>query len=169
MEYPRTGSLWSILCYNQINNYLQRSNIIVCNDHKPLAKFLNGKNANNKVNRWGLELATYNITFKWISGAGNKAADCLSRLVKLPNSTKDTVTMLTATNLDGPAFNTRSQTSQQCQITKDTRPSNTPSISKPPTYDLTTGENTQNIMPKPLTADQCQALLQMQRIDPFSK
>ena len=27
------------------------------------------ENTNNKVNRWGLELATYNITFKWISGA----------------------------------------------------------------------------------------------------
>ena len=48
------------------------------NDHKPLAWFLNGKNANNKVNRWSLELATYNITFEWISGAKNKAADCLS-------------------------------------------------------------------------------------------
>ena len=39
---------------------------------------------NNKVNRWGLELATYNITFEWISGACNKAADCLSCLVELP-------------------------------------------------------------------------------------
>ena len=57
------------------NYYLQGADIIVRNDHKPVAKFLNGKNANNKVNRWGLELATYNITFEWISG--NKAADCL--------------------------------------------------------------------------------------------
>ena len=32
----------------------------------------------------GLELASYNITFEWISGARNKAADCLSRLVELP-------------------------------------------------------------------------------------
>ena len=60
------------------NYYLQGANIIVRNDHKPLARFLNGKNANNKVNRWSLELATYNITFEWISGAKNKAADCLS-------------------------------------------------------------------------------------------
>ena len=58
--------------------------IIVRNDHKPLNKFLNGKNANNKVKRWGLELATYYITFKWISRAKNKAADCLSHLVELP-------------------------------------------------------------------------------------
>ena len=48
-------------------NYLQGVDIIVRNDHKPLTKFLNRKNANDKVNRWGLELATYNITFEWIS------------------------------------------------------------------------------------------------------
>ena len=47
------------------NHYLQGADIIVQNDHKPLAKFLNGKNASNKVNQWGLELATYNITFEW--------------------------------------------------------------------------------------------------------
>ena len=95
------------------NYYLQGSNIIVCNDHKPLSKFLNGKNANNKVKRWGLELATYNIMFKWISETRNKAADSLFRLVKLPNNSKATVMMLTATKLDRPVFNTRSQTSQK--------------------------------------------------------
>ena len=34
------------------NYYLQGADIIVQNEHKPLNKFLNGKNANNKVNRW---------------------------------------------------------------------------------------------------------------------
>ena len=52
----------------QWNYYLQGTDIIVSNDHKLLAKFLNGKNANNKVNSWGLELATYSIMFEWISG-----------------------------------------------------------------------------------------------------
>ena len=37
-------------------------------DHKPMQKFLNDKNA-NKVNQWSPELATYNITFEWISSA----------------------------------------------------------------------------------------------------
>ena len=59
------------------NYYLQGADIIVRNDHKPLAWFLNGKNENMKINRWGLELVPYNITFKWISGAKNKAADCV--------------------------------------------------------------------------------------------
>ena len=151
------------------NYYLQGSDIIVCNNHKPLAKFLNGKNANNKVNRWGLELATYNIVLKWISGARNKAANCLSRLVKLPNNTKATVMMLTAINLARLAFNTQSQTSQQCQTTKDIRPSNTPSITNPATSDLTTVETTQDITLKPLTAKRHEALLHMQRMDPFCK
>ena len=56
------------------NYYLQGANITVKIDHKPLTRFLNEKNANNKVNRWSLKLATYNITFEWISGANNKAA-----------------------------------------------------------------------------------------------
>ena len=51
------------------NYYLQGADITVKNDHKTLAWFLNGKAADNKVNRWSLELATYNITFKWIFGA----------------------------------------------------------------------------------------------------
>ena len=54
------------------NYYLQVVDIIVRKYHKPLTKFLNGKNANNKVNRRELELATYNITFEWISGAKTK-------------------------------------------------------------------------------------------------
>ena len=58
------------------NYYLQGTDSIVKNDHKPFAWFLNGKNASNKVNRWSLELVTYNITFEWISGVQNKAADC---------------------------------------------------------------------------------------------
>ena len=64
--------------------YLQGADITVRNDHKPLARFVNGKNENTKINRWGIELTSYNITFEWISGARNKAADCLSQLVELP-------------------------------------------------------------------------------------
>ena len=124
-----------------------------------IVRFLNGKNTNNKVSRWGLEVVTYNITFTWISGARYKAADCVTRLVKLPNDSKATVMMLTATNLGRPTSNTRNKTSQQCQTTKDTRPSNTPSITKPAASHLTTVETTQDITPKPLTADRCKALL----------
>ena len=57
------------------------------------------------VNRWELELATYNLTLKWISRGHNKAADCLSCLVELPHDRPTTINMLSATNSDGPTFN----------------------------------------------------------------
>ena len=141
------------------NYYLWGADIIVRNDHKPLAKFLNGKNANNKVNRWGLELATYNITSEWISGAKNKAADCLSYLVELHPTTSAMINMLSVSPTDGPAFNTRSQTQQHLAPDTPTAP---PSI----TPDIT---STPDPTPKSLTADRLKALLQMQKTDSFCK
>ena len=141
------------------NYYLQGVDIIVRNDHKPLAKFLNGKNANNKVNRWGLELATYNITFEWISGARNKAADCLLRLVEHLSATPAMINMLTVTHTNGPTFNTGSQTRQDCTSQHNTTQANTtPEISPDPTP-----------TPKTLTVDRLEALLQMQKTNPFCK
>ena len=141
------------------NYYLQGADIIVRNDHKPLAQFLNGRNANNKVNRWGLELATYNITFEWISGAKNKAADCLSCLVELPPTPSASINMLSVSNTDPPAFNARSRT-QQCLAPNPStaQPSITPDIVSTP-----------DPTPKSLTADRLEALLQMQKTDPFWK
>ena len=124
------------------------------NNHKLLNKFLNGKNVNNKVNRWGLELATYNITFEWISGACNKAADCLAQLVELPQDKPVSINVLSVTDTDGPAFNTRSQT-HAClsTYTSTSQPDVIPDVleAKDPT-------------PKSLTADRLQALLQMQKL-----
>ena len=145
------------------NFYLQGVEVIICNDHKPLARFLNGKNANNKVNRWGLELTAYNITFEWISGAGNKVANCLSRLVELPQDRQATFQMLTATNHDGPAFYTRGRTAQ-CNITEYLTPK-TDTV----TPDITNVTDTADSMPKLLTKYRLQALLQMQKTDPFCK
>ena len=139
------------------NYYLPGADIIVRNYHKPLAKF--GKNANNKVNRWGPELTTYNITFEWISGAKNKAADCQSNLVELPQITSAMINMLSVSNTDGPAFNTRSQTQQCLAPDTPTAPSSiTPDIM-----------STRDPTPKSLTADRSEALLQMQKTDPFCK
>ena len=107
---------------------------------------------------WSLELATYTITFEWISGAQNKTADCLSQLVK-PNSTLTCVNMLTASHTNGPTFNTRSCTQNASPSTMPTpHPNISPRISQETTP-----------TPKPLTADRLEALLQMQRTDPFCK
>ena len=67
--------------------------------------------------------------------------------------------MLSVTNTDGPAFNTRSQTHQGLSLDNSTsQPDITPEVSE------ATGP-----IPKSLTADRLQALLQMQKTDPFCK
>ena len=108
-------------------------------------------------NRWSLKLTTYNITFEWISGAKNKVADYLSQLVK-PTSTPTSVNMLTASHTDGPAFNTRSHTQNTSSNMSTPHPNISPRISQETTT-----------TPKPLTADRLEALLQIQRTDPFCK
>ena len=118
-----------------------------------------------KSEEMGLELTAYNITSKCISEAQNKAADCLSRLVKLPHDRQATVQMLTATDHDGQAFNTWSRTTQ-CNITEDLTPQLKAGTITP---DITTVTDTPNVMPKPLTQDRLHVLLQMQRTDPFCK
>ena len=67
--------------------------------------------------------------------------------------------MLSVSNTDGPAFNARSQT-QQC-IAPDS--STTQSSTTPDSM------STPDPTPKSLTADRLKALLQMQKMDPFSK
>ena len=117
------------------------------------------KNTYNKVNRWSLELTTYNITFEWISGAKNKATDCLSWLVEQLPTPPATVNMLTVMHTNGPASNTRGCTIKDSAGTTFTpHPDVTPDIS-PDT----------NETPKSLTVDRLEALLQMQRTDPFCK
>ena len=67
--------------------------------------------------------------------------------------------MLSVTNTDGPAYNTRSHTHQCLSTdTSTSQPDTIPEVSE--TTDHT---------PKTLTADRLQALLQMQKTDPFCK
>ena len=104
----------------------------------------------------GLELATFNISFEWISGAKNKAADYLSRLIK-PITTS--VNMLTASSTDGSACHTRSHTQNTPSSTTSTpHPDTAPQVSQEPTT-----------APKPLTVDCLEALLQMQKTDLICK
>ena len=113
MEYTQARSLWYLLPVKKWNYYLQGADITVRNNHKPLAQFLNGKNENTKINRWGLELASYNITFEWISGPRNKAADCLLRLVELPKKYQKNQTGTKPTQINMVrAVTTRSRSGQ---------------------------------------------------------
>ena len=67
--------------------------------------------------------------------------------------------MLSVTHTDRPAFNTRSHTQKNSPATTSTpHPDVSPQISQEATS-----------TPKPLTVDRLEALLQMQRTDPFCK
>ena len=82
-------------------------------------------------------------------------------LVELPWDKPILVNMLSTTNPNGPAFNTRSQTHQH--LSPDT------STSHPQTDVTPDVTDTTDPTLKSLTADRLQALLQMQKMDPFCK
>ena len=73
--------------------------------------------------------------------------------------TTSSVNILTASSTDGPAFHTRSHTQNTpSSVTPTPQPDTALKISQEPTT-----------IPKPLTADHLEALLQMQKTDPFCK
>ena len=151
------------------NYYLQGADIIVRNDHKPLAWFLNGKNENTKINRWGLEVTSFNITFEWISGARNKAADCLSRLVELPEKHRNNPsgTKPTLINMVKAVF-TRSGTRKTLAIKETENP-------KPPEPILDKGETSKTMINHETTNNSCEknpkdtSIKEMQSTDSFCK
>ena len=77
--------------------------------------------------------------------------------MELPQPTPAPINLLSVTNSDGPAFNTRSQT-LQCLSTDSSifQPDVMPEISEAPVHTT-----------KSLTAERLEALLQMQKTDPF--
>ena len=120
MEHHKTRSLWHLLCRDQVE--LLSPGIWHCYPQWPQAskKFLNGKNTNGKVHRWSLELATCSITFEWISGAHNKAADCLSWLVDVKNTPETPtalISMLVTSTPDDPATHGHSKTCNTANTT----------------------------------------------------
>ena len=77
--------------------------------------------------------------------------------MELPQTTPVLINLLSVMNSDGPAFNTRSQTCQCLSMdTTTVQPDVMPEVSNAP-----------NPTPKSLTADRLEALLQMQKTDPF--
>ena len=92
-------------------------------------------------------------------GAKNKAANCLLWLVEQLSTPSAVVNMLTVMYTDGPASNTRSHTKMDSGGTTFTpHPDVTPDVS-PGT----------NQTPKLLMVERMEALLQLQRTDPFCK
>ena len=78
----------------------------------------------------------------------------------MPQNKATTIIMLSATDSDKPAFNTRGRIVQHCS-------SNDPSLQTDATAPVIT--ETGNITPKSLSADRMEAQLQMQKTNPFCK
>ena len=57
-------------------------------DHLPLKRFLEHKTKNSKVDNWSLDIAHYNLQFKYVKGIKNTLADTMSRLVQLDPAIK---------------------------------------------------------------------------------
>ena len=85
--------------------------------------------------------------------------------MELPHDRQATVQMLCATKLDGPTFHTRSRIAQS-DMTENLTPYPKTDTTTP---DITKITESPDAMPKLLTKDRLQVLLQMQRTDPFCK
>ena len=80
-------------------------------------------------------------------------------LVEQLPATPSMINMLTVSDTDGPAFNTRSQTKQDPTASNSTVPPDITPDASPVTCPT----------PKTFTADRLEALPQMQKTDPFCK
>ena len=68
----------------KLDYYLREAETIIRSDHLPLKSFLLKNTKNDKVNNWGVELASkYILKFEYVKGIKNTLADTMSRLVTL--------------------------------------------------------------------------------------
>ena len=68
----------------KLDYYLREAEITIRSDHRPLKSFLLKNTKNDKVNNWGVELASkYTLNFEYVKGIKNTLADTMSRLVTL--------------------------------------------------------------------------------------
>ena len=68
----------------KLDYYLREAETTIRSDHLPLKSFLLKNTKNDKVNNWGVELASkYTLNFKYVKGVKNTLADTMSRLVTL--------------------------------------------------------------------------------------
>ena len=68
----------------KLDYYLREAETTIISDHLPLKSLLLKKTKNDKVNNWGVELASkYILKFEYVKGIKNTLADTMSRLVTL--------------------------------------------------------------------------------------
>ena len=65
----------------KLDYYLWEAETTIRSDHLPLKSFLLKNTKNDKVNNWGVELASkYTLNFEYVKGVKNTLADTMSRL-----------------------------------------------------------------------------------------
>ena len=68
----------------KLDYYLREAETTIRSNHLPLKSFLLKNTKNDKVNNWGVELASkYTLNFEYVKGIKNTLADTMSRLVTL--------------------------------------------------------------------------------------
>ena len=68
----------------KLDYYVREAETTIRSDHLPLKSFLLKNTKNDKVNNWGVELASkYTLNFEYVKGIKNTLADTMSRLVTL--------------------------------------------------------------------------------------
>ena len=72
----------------KLDYYLDEAAMTIRSDHLPLKRFLEHKTKNSKVDNWSLDIAHYNLQFKYVKGIKNTLADTISRLVQLDPAIK---------------------------------------------------------------------------------
>ena len=72
----------------KLDYYLDEVVTTIRSDHLPLKRFLEHKTKNSKVDNWSLDIARYNLQFKYVKGIKNTLVDTMSRLVQLDPTIK---------------------------------------------------------------------------------
>ena len=74
----------------KLDYYLREAEVTIRSDHLPSKSFLLKNTKNDKVNNWGVELASkYTLNLEYVKGIKNTLADTMSRLVTLdPDTTR---------------------------------------------------------------------------------
>ena len=67
----------------KLDYYLDEVATTIRSDHLPLKRFLEHKTKTSKVDNWSLDIAHYNLQFKYVKGIKNTLADTMSRFVQL--------------------------------------------------------------------------------------
>ena len=72
----------------KLSFYLIQADVLLKSDHLPLKRFLHKNTLNSKVNKWAMELESFNIYFEHIKGQNNVLADTLSCLIDINPDTQ---------------------------------------------------------------------------------